>query len=223
MHLVSRALLPAALLLTAGITWAQTPSVSAEQRSISVDQVSFYRVPLACPAARNLGCGSAAKPVLLALEKKAAIQEAWLDHPGTTLAIVWKKSATSDSRAADLRSISEDRRISLEKLAGSERDQAWRSFHSGQQWYRGADVDKLSEEEAMAITERLIRRAAATEPTIAGKAEKLKVDIAQVIRERLTGCDSAECRANYRRKLEDTARRDLTETEFAALMEAAKL
>jgi hypothetical protein len=104
----------------------------------------------------------------LALEKKAAIQEAWLDQPGTTLAIVWKESATSDSRAADLRSVSEDRKISFEKLTGSERDQAWRSFHSGQQWYRGADVDKLSEEEAMVITDRLIRRAAAKEPTIAG-------------------------------------------------------
>lgn len=75
----------------------------------------------------------------------------------------------------------------------------------------------------MAIVDRLIRRAEAKAPTIAGNAEKLKVDIGQVIRERLTSCDSTECRASYRRKLEETARKDLTETEFAALMDAEKL
>jgi predicted DNA binding protein len=212
MHPLRPAIRSVVLLIAVGITWAQTR-----------DQVSLYRVPLVCPAARNLGCGSAAKPVLLALEKKDTIQQAWLDHSGTTLAIVWKRSTTSDARAADLRSAWEGRNISLKELTGSERDETWKSFHSGKQWYRGAEVDKLSEEEAMVITERLVRRATAKEPTIASKAEKLKLDIAQVIRERITGCDSAECRANYRRKLEETARKDLTEAEFGALMEAAKL
>ena len=223
MHSLSHATLPTALLIFVGITWAQTPSASTERSNVSSDQINFYRVPLACPAARNLGCGSAAKPVLLALEKKDTIQEAWLDHPGTRLAIVWKTSATADARAADLRAVSEDRNISFNELVGNERAKAWQSFHSGQQWYRGAEVNKLSEEEAIVITDRLIRRAAAKAPTIAGKTGKLNADIAQVIREQLTGSDSKECRASYRQKLEDTARKDLTEAEFAALMEAAKL
>ena len=132
-------------------------------------------------------------------------------------------STTSDARAADLRSVSEEHNISLDELASSERDKAWQSFHSGQQWYRGAEVDKLSEEEAMVITDRLVRRASVKAPTIVGKIEKLKADIAKVVREQLTGCNSIECRAKYRQKLEDTAREDLTEAEFAALMEAAKL
>lgn len=220
---LSRAIRPAALLIAAGITWAQTPFVSGERSSVSAGQVSFYRVPLACPAARNLGCGSAAKPVLLALEKKGTIQEAWLDHPGTTLAIVWKSSTAPDARTADLQSVAEGHNISLKELTGSAREETWKSFQSSRQWYRGAQVDKLSEEEAMVITDRLIRRAMSKESTIASKAEKLKLDLAQVIREQLTGCDSTECRAKYRRKLEDTAHKDLTEAEFAALMEAAKL
>jgi len=58
--------------------FAQTSSAR-----ISADQLSFYDVPLACPAARGLGCGSAPRPVLQALEKKSSIQEAWLDHAGT--------------------------------------------------------------------------------------------------------------------------------------------
>ena len=80
MNPLSRAILPAALLIFARVTWAQIPSASTERSNVSIDQISFYRVPLACPAANNLGCGSAAKPVLLALEKKDTIQEAWLDH-----------------------------------------------------------------------------------------------------------------------------------------------
>src|SRR6266436_2879562 len=91
--------------------WSQTPSHSADAAKISANLVSFYEVPLACPAARGLGCGSAAKPVLQALEKRSSIQEAWLDHPGTTLAIVWRKDAKSDSRAAEIQSVPDDRGI----------------------------------------------------------------------------------------------------------------
>jgi len=78
----------AALAAGQATLWSQTPSHSADAAKISANLVSFYEVPLACPAARGLGCGSAAKPVLQALEKKHSIQEAWLDHPGTILAIV---------------------------------------------------------------------------------------------------------------------------------------
>ena len=215
----NRMFLIAVLLLAPTMAWTQ----SSTGQDTSSDQVSFYRVPLACPAVRNLGCGSAAKPVLLTLEKKNTIREAWLDHPGTTLAIVWKKDVDSSRRTAELQSISDEHGISLHELRGAQREQDLKSFDSRQGWYRGAEVDRLSEEEAMAIVDRLVRRAEAKAPTIAGKAEKLKVDIGQVIRERLTSCDSRECRASYRRKLEETARKDLTETEFAALMEAEKL
>ena len=219
MQRLNRMFLFAVLLLASTMSWTQTPI----GRNISSDQLSFYLVPLACPAVRNLGCGSAAKPVLLALEKKDTIGEAWLDHPGTTLAIVWKKDVDSTRRAAELQSISDDHGISLHELRGAEREEDLKSFESRQVWYRGAEVNRLSEEEAMAIFDRLIRRAEAKAPTIREKAEKLKVDIGQVIRERLTSCDSTECRASYRRKLEETARKDLSETEFAAVMEAEKL
>ena len=219
MQRLNKMFLFAVLFLTPTMSWVQTSTVG----NISWGQVSFYRVPLACPAVRNLGCGSAAKPVLLALEKKDTIREAWLDHPGTTLAIVWKKDVDSSRRATELKSLTDERGISLRELTGAQREQDLKSFESRHGWYRGAEVDRLSEEEAMAIVDRLVRRAEAKAPTIADKAEKLKVDIGQVVRERLTSCDSTECRASYRRKLEETARKDLTETEFAALMDAEKL
>lgn len=105
----------AALATGQAALWSQTPSHSADTAKISPNLVSFYEVPLACPAARGLGFGSAAKPVLHALEKKSGIQEAWLDHPGTTLAIVWKKDARPDSRSAEIQSAADDRGIALHK------------------------------------------------------------------------------------------------------------
>jgi hypothetical protein len=115
-------ILIAALATGQAALWSQTPSHSADTAKISPNLVSFYEVPLACPAARGLGCGSAAKPVLQALEKKSGIQEAWLDHPGTTLVIVWKKDARPDSRSAEIQSVADDRGIALREITGERRD-----------------------------------------------------------------------------------------------------
>src|SRR5439155_22815431 len=75
------AVLAAIVIIAPTVTWAQP--TSGESRKLSADQVAFYEVPLACPAARGLGCGSAAKPVLSSLEKRKTIDEAWLDRAGT--------------------------------------------------------------------------------------------------------------------------------------------
>jgi hypothetical protein len=133
-------ILMAALVTGQAALWGQT--------HISSNLVSFYRVPLACPAARGLGCGSAAKPVLQALEKKSSIQEAWLDHPGTTLAIVWKKNAKADLRSAEIQSVADDRGVALDEITGKRRDETLKSFAARNGWYRASEVDRLSEEEA---------------------------------------------------------------------------
>ncbi len=87
MQKVRNASLVAIVIIAPALTWAQSTS-GRNNRSVSGDQVAFYEVPLVCPAARGLGCGSAAKPVLATLEKRKAIEEAWLDHAGTTLPII---------------------------------------------------------------------------------------------------------------------------------------
>jgi len=189
---------------------------------VSADQVSFYAVPLACPAAHNLGCGSAAKPVLLALEKKNTVQEAWLDHAGTTVAIVWKKGAAGDARAAEIRSIADDRGITLHDLTGEHRDKNLKSFAARTGWYRGAEVDRLSEEEAAVIADRLILRAARQAPTIADKSGPLRTAVANVIREQLTDCTTTQCREDCRKKIVDIAHKSLNDQEVNALMEAEK-
>ena len=49
---------------------------TATRQTLSPKQVSFYQVPLVCPAAPQIGCGSASKPLLLELENSPAVSEA---------------------------------------------------------------------------------------------------------------------------------------------------
>ena len=99
-------------------------------------------MPLTCPAARGLGCGSAAKPVLLDLERTPAIEEAWLDQSGQTLAIVWARESPVTERTTALTAIAEARGLSVEELTGEVRATALTGFLSGKGWHRGADVDQ---------------------------------------------------------------------------------
>jgi hypothetical protein len=222
MYKAIRVFLTTALLLIPGRTWTQT-SHSSEHAGISAGQVSFYTVPLACHAARGLGCGSLAKPVLLALEKKDTVREAWLDHAGTTLAIVWKPGTSAEARLAEIQSVADGHGISLHELRGEQRDESWASFTAKEGWYRGAQVDRLSEQEAAIIVDRLIRRAALKAPTIADKSATLKPALTKVLQEQLINCTSTQCREDCRQKLADIAHQNLNDQEFNALMEARKL
>ena len=209
--------------LIATLVAAQTAALAqTDVAKVPAGQVSFYSVPLACPAARGLGCGSAAKPVLQALEKKSSIQEAWLDHPGTTLAIVWKKNAKANLRAAEIQSIADDRGITLHEIASARRSGTFKSFATRNGWYRGSELDRLSEEEAGVIVDRLVRRAMAKEPTIGSKVDSLKPALLKVIRDQLTGCTSTQCRDDCRKRLTEVAHQQLNDREFQALMEAEK-
>jgi len=154
----------------------------------------------------------------VALEKKRPIQEAWLNYPGTTLAIVWKKGTTPDERASEMRSEREEWYMPLPELTGDLRDAILSSFMYDKAWYRDAEVDQLSAEEANIIVDRWIRRAAAKVPTVASKTEVLKPALAKVIRDRFTGKDTGS--DGYPQRLQDAAHKCLTDAEFNALMEA---
>jgi len=208
----------AALAASQVALWSQTGSHSADPANL----MTFYEVPLACPAARGLGCGSAAKPVLQALEKKSSIQEAWLHHPGTTLAIVWKKDATADSRLAEVQAVADNRGITLHEITGERKDATLASFTSRKGWYQGSEVDRLSEEEAGVIVDRLVKRATAKEPTIDRKADKLKPALLKVVLDQLTGCTSTQCREDCHKRFTQVARQQLNDGEYRALMDAEK-
>jgi hypothetical protein len=200
------------------------PMQNDGQRTKS-DDVAFYKVPLACRAAPGIGCGCLSKPVLLDLESRSTIKEAWLDRQGRTLAILWKEGTGAAARAIVVVSVRQTHKLSAEELTGEARDTALESFHSGGGWHRGADVDRLSEEEAGIIADRLVRRVTAKAPTISPKAELLRPVIADIIRECLVGSpdpSSARCRETFATDLIAVVGDHLSGAETGAMLKAAK-
>src|SRR5207244_9003601 len=118
------------------------------------DRISVFKVPLVCPAAPQIGCGSASKPILLELETEPGVLEAWLNRAGTRIAVAWKPESNVEARRKVVAELKEDHAIELD---GKARDEAVTDFQTGKGWYHGADVDRLSEEEADIIAARLVR------------------------------------------------------------------
>jgi len=149
-----------------------------ESKSATFDRVTIFQVALQCPAAPQIGCGSAAKPILLKLERDLVVREAWLNRTGTLIAVVWKSEVNSQtqqdfkSRLRGAGCCAKD--TALKELQGEARDQALKELQSGHGWYRGAEVDRLSEEEAGVIAARLVRRVQAKTTMAQDKAERLE-------------------------------------------------
>jgi hypothetical protein len=147
----------------------------------SPDRVTVFQAPLVCPAAPQIGCGSRAKPMLLELERNPSVSEAWLNRAGTKLALVWKP----ESKASDRRSITAQlKEHGATELKGKDRSQAINDFQSGKGWYRGADVDRLSDEEAGIIAARLVRRVQAKTTLSKDKAQALQQALSEAIKKR---------------------------------------
>ncbi len=117
------------------------------------DRMSFYRVPLVCEAAPRFGCGTRAKPVLRDLERRPGVNKAWLNRAGNLIAI----AGTAKGRRAAL-GVLRTRGIKAALLHGESLEIASKGYASGSGWYRAAEVDRLSEEEARAIARRLTAR-----------------------------------------------------------------
>ncbi len=147
---------------------------SGEVSNTGMDRISLFKVSLECPAAPKIGCGSASKPILLQLERERGVAEAWLNRPGTQIAVVWKPEADAAAR----RNVAEKLTDDAKEIQGESRDGALKSFLAGKGWYRGADVDRLSEEEAGIIAARLIRRVEAKTPLPEDKAQGLQHNLA---------------------------------------------
>ena len=150
------------------------------------DRVSLYKVPLVCPAAPQIGCGSRAKPILLAFEHQPVVESAWLNHAGTLLAVVWKANSKSKERSAVVKSVSKGQGLDAVELKGEERKEPLGDFLGGS-WLRGSDVDRLSAEEAGILAGRLLRKIRGVVPVTEERAKILRDQFAETLKRRLTG------------------------------------
>ena len=169
------------------LCFAQAANTAVQ--SPAPDRVTIFQVALKCLAAPKIGCGGEAKPILLKLERDSAVSEAWLNRTGTLIAVVWKSEVNAQLNAqtqqeieSRLRAAGRDADVS--ELQGEARDHAVKELQSGHGWYRGAEVGRLSEEEAGIIAARLVRRVQAKTTLPQDKAERLERVLADAYRKR---------------------------------------
>src|SRR6266404_6829770 len=205
------------LALAGGLLYAPFASGAERAALVTADRVSVFKAPLVCPAAPQIGCGSASKPILLDLEKQHGVLEAWLNRAGTIIAVVWKPESDAETRSKVATGLKEDR---VTELQGDSRYKAVQDFLLGKGWYHGADVDRLSEEEADIIAARLIRWVQAKSALAKEKAEGLQRAFSETLRKDLTG---EYARLNQKpRRLRDIARDYLNEEQIQILIQAIK-
>jgi len=148
--------------------------VVANKSKAKEPSVTLYETPLVCNAAPEIGCGSRSKPVLLELEKNSPVKEAWLNRPGTVIAIVWKDKPQTESIA---KPIFEKNNVEFTELKSDE-DVSYRTtFRKANLWYRGASVDELSREEAATIAESSVKLALENNLITKDEAAKIKKDV----------------------------------------------
>lgn len=192
-------------------------------RNLPAERVTLYEVPLVCPAAPQIGCGSLAKPTLAALEDNTGVAEAWLNRAGTVLAVVWTEGATNDQRAGAARLLADRLPAAPKEVAGAEREKRLGEFLRVSGWYRGAAVDRLSEHEAGVIAARLVRRVRAEVPLDDAKADALARAIEAAMKERFTDKSAAAKKLSVEQLTDamiQAARPDLDEKGLAALRTA---
>ena len=201
------------LVLMSALLYATLASAFENAAAATPDRISVFKVPLVCPAAPQIGCGSASKPILLDLERQPGVLEAWLNRAGTIISVVWKPDSDAETRRNVTAELKEDHATELE---GKSRDNAVKDFLSGKGWYRGADVDRLSEEEADIIAARLVRLVQAKTALPKDKAEELQHAFSDTLRKDLTGKSTGPNR------LEDVAREYLDQEQIKILKDAIK-
>jgi hypothetical protein len=147
-------------------------------KSTNNEIITFYDIPLACDAAPAIGCGSLAKPFLIDLERQVAIEEAWLNRAGTIVAIVWSGSVYAPEIA---KPIFEKHEVRHQERPGD----PLASFREDGSWFRGAEVDLLSFEEAREIAETSVSAAKRERLVSVEEAAQIESDIEAYFREEL--------------------------------------
>jgi len=80
-------------------------------------------------------------------------REAWLNRAGTIIAVVWKGTAPRKRAKLIQATLNES---TVHELKDDARAEAIKTFLAGRGWYRGAEVDRLSEEEAAINAAKLL-------------------------------------------------------------------
>ncbi|GAA0564320.1 hypothetical protein GCM10009415_53380 [Chitinophaga japonensis] len=187
-YTVMKSIILSLLAISAAATFHSCSSGNAKSES-SEEIITFYDVPLVCTAVPDIGCGTRSKPVLLEMEKDLSIKEAWLNRAGTIYAIVWADKDRTDEVA---KTIFEKYNLEYKKLSGQEAGRIAPTFREPDKWYRGADVDKLSIEEAGIIAKDAVTFALDKQLITDKEAVTIKTDIENYLKAALVKPKTAD-------------------------------
>jgi hypothetical protein len=111
---------------------------------------------------------------LLELEKNSAVKEAWLNRPGTVIAVVWKDKSQTETIA---KPVFEKNSVEFTEVSSIEDATYRKTFRKANLWYRGASVDELSKEEATTIAENAVKFALENNLINQDEAKNIQKDI----------------------------------------------
>jgi hypothetical protein len=218
---MQRKIVKVGLLSLLSTSWAFSGEGGADTGTA---RVSMFAVPFKCEAAPQIGCGSLSKPILLELEHNAAISEAWLNRTGTILAVIGSDTSGNQAKFETVQSVLEKNGVTVNQLAGDAYAEQLKSFTARVDWYRGADVDRLSKIEAQTIAARIVHRVQATVTLTPEKVETLEAGITKAFEHRFIGSSDAAGEACNRQQLIEeitaVAQAHLNEKEIATLKAA---
>lgn len=197
--------------------------------------ITFYKVPLACPAAPEIGCGSKARPVLTQIEqKKDIVAEAWLNKAGTVVGVVWKEGVSPEVRLAAMGSVFRSAGMEAPILIGPEQDGLLQSFQQKAGWYKGSEVRHLSLEESKIIAERLVNRVKRRISLPEDRVQVLQAELFNALKDRIsksyapqlineTSQESRDLKKALETDLVEAGRKHLSAAELPALRKAIAL
>lgn len=146
-----------------------------------------------------------------------------MNSAGTILAVVGTEQSNRQRRAKAVRTVVDKRNVKITELKGGARKTTLKEFLCGKGWYRGGEVDKLSEKEADIISERLVRRVGAKLTLSDEKVKALKAALSQQFRRgfiRKPGETDRPTQEQWREALLQASREHLDEQGMEALKEA---
>jgi len=210
---MKKILLMVAIIVSTTLIFNQCNSLDSKT---STNDISFYKVPLVCGAAPDIGCGSRSKPVLIGLEEQKEISEAWLNRSGAIIAIVWNRSNDLSSRNNATDEIFKKNKINVKEIDENEYTHLLKDFENKKDWYRSEEVDELSKEEASLIAARLIARTNLKTTLTNTKIVNLKREITGILITRFTK------KYSYKINDKDAWSEEIKKKHINELLEAGK-
>src|SRR5260370_40818180 len=109
------------------------------------------------------------------------MKEGWVKWKVTVLVVGWAGNDCQHTRKKVVQAAFEKNGLTATELDGEARDTGLKSFLSADPWYRGAEVDNLSKQEAAIIATRLVRRVQLRVEVSAETAKTLETGLTQAI------------------------------------------